>query len=179
MKKIVSILLVFTMCFTLFCTTASASEIENPVYETIIGGEVNTRASSAPSSFYNLGGDNNYTATLIDLAASKGSYTKYYFATSTGNIYLRCSLERSGTTTDKNRYLIIYLYEKADATSSGKLLKTETIHFKTAETTIHKSFTELDTNKFYYIRFYNNSSTDSGSSLDISGTILVDDTYNS
>ncbi len=178
-KKYVSIILALVMVTGVFSTTAFAAEIEGPVNEVIIGGESSeTRASDTPKQFYNLGGDNYYTATLIDLAAARGSYTKYYFATGTGRIYLKCDLERSGTTTDKKRELIIYLYEKATATSSGSLIATRTINFTSAEYTTRRLFTGLDCNKFYYIRFYNNSSTSPASSMDISGTILVDDSYN-
>lgn len=102
----------------------------------------------------------------------------YYFATGTGKIYLKCDLERSGTTTNKDRDLIVYLYEKETAYTTGTLLDTATIHFNEAEVTERRSFSDLDPNKFYYLRFYNNSSTDPGDSLDISGTIIVDDGYN-
>ena len=71
----------------------------------------------------------------------------------------------------------IYLYEKATATASGTLVGTRTVNFTSAEYTERRSFTGLDCNKFYYIRFYNNSATNPASSMDISGTILVDDSY--
>ena len=177
-KKYVSIILALVMITGVFSTTAFAAEIEGPVNEVIIGGDSSeNRAPTPPKLFYNLGGSNQYTATLIDLAANRGSYTKYYFATSTGSIYLKCDLERSGTTTNKNRELIIYLFEKATATSSGTLVATRTVNFTSPEWTARRSFSGLDCNKFYYIRFFNNSSTDPASSMDISGTILVDDSY--
>lgn len=178
MKKALSLLLALVMCFGLISNTAFAAEIDGPVSEVIVGGMPDTRASNPPSQFYNLGGTNKYTATLIDLAANRGSYTLYYFATGTGSIYVKCDLERSGTTTNKERDLIIYLYEKETATSTGTLRDTATIRFNEAEVTKRCSFSGLDSNKFYYLRFYNNSSTDPGDSLDISGTIIVDDSYN-
>lgn len=178
MKKTLSLLLALLMCFGLINTTAFAAEIDGPVSEVIVGGMPDTRASNAPTQFYNLGGTNKYTATLIDLAANRGSYTLYYFATGTGSIYAKCDLERSGTTTNKERDLIIYLFEKETATSTGTLLDTATIRFNEAEVTKRCYFSGLDSNKFYYLRFYNNSSTDPGDSLDISGTIIVDDSYN-
>lgn len=180
MKKVLSIALAIVMLLSM-SVTALAAEIESPVSETIIGGyefSDNARASSVPTSFYNLGGDNNYTATLIDLAANRGSYTMYYFATGTGNIYCKCDLERSGTTTNKDRELTIYLYEKATAYSAGVLIDTKTVSFSDAEVTSRKLFTGLDSNKFYYIRFFNTSADSASSSMDISGSILVDDSYN-
>ena len=178
MKKRLSLLLAVFMCFTLLNSTAYAAGIDGPVSEVIVGGMPDTRASNVPNQFYNLGGTNKYTATLIDLAANRGSYTMYYFATGTGKIYLKCDLERSGTTTNKDRDLIVYLYEKETAYTTGTLLDTATIHFNEAEVTERRSFSDLDPNKFYYLRFYNNSSTDPSDSLDISGTIIVDDGYN-
>lgn len=109
-KKYLSLLLAVVMIASVFSTTAFASESELPVNEVIIGGDsLEYRAPNPPTLFYNLGGSGQYTATLIDLAANRGSYTKYYFATSTGEIYLKFDLERSGTTTNKNRELIIYV----------------------------------------------------------------------
>ncbi len=177
MKKYISMLLAIVMIAGVFSTTSFAAEIEGPVNEVIVGGESSeTRASKPPSDFYNLGGTNQYTATLIDLAANRGSYTKYYFATSTDKIHLKCELERSGTTTNKNRELIIYLYEKNSASASGSLVATATVNFTTAEHTAWFVCNNLDSNKFYYFRFFNNSSTDPGSSMDISGSIIIDDT---
>lgn len=176
-KKYVSIILALVMVTGVFSSTAFAAEIEGPVNEVIIGGESSEmKAPKPPSAFYNLGGSNQYTATLIDLAANRGSYTKYYFATSTGKIYLKCELERSGTTTDKNRELIIYLYEMSSANASGSLVAAATVNFTTAEHTAWFVCKNLDNNKFYYFRFFNNSSTDPGSSMDISGSIIIDDT---
>ena len=122
-KKYLSLLLAVVMIASVFSTTAFASESELPVNEVIIGGDsLEYRAPNPPTLFYNLGGSGQYTATLIDLAANRGSYTKYYFATSTGEIYLKFDLERSGTTTNKNRELIIYVYEKKTASDTGTLV---------------------------------------------------------
>lgn len=183
MKRFVATLLALVMSLSMISVTAFAAEIEGPVAETIIGGDSSVnqmRAADAPSEYYNLSKTGNYyTAELIDLASQRGSYTRYYFSTGTGKIYLKLNLLRSGTTTDKNRDLIIYLYKKDSATASGTLVDTRTVHFTDAEVTEYKSFTGLDANKFYYIRFYNNSSSKPANSMDISGTIEVDDIYRS
>ena len=114
-KKYLSLLLAVVMIASVFSTTAFASESELPVNEVIIGGDsLEYRAPNPPTLFYNLGGSGQYTATLIDLAANRGSYTKYYFATSTGEIYLKFDLERSGTTTNKNRETSVYKGYKRD-----------------------------------------------------------------
>ena len=177
-KKYLSLLLAVVMIASVFSTTAFASESELPVNEVIIGGDsLEYRAPNPPTLFYNLGGSGQYTATLIDLAANRGSYTKYYFATSTGEIYLKFDLERSGTTTNKNRELIIYVYEKKTASDTGTLVTAATINFTTAEYTTQLKCYNRDTNKFYYFRFFNNSNSNPASSMDISGSIIIDDTY--
>ena len=118
---------------------------------------------------------------LAEIAWSIGrlirQHTKYYFATSTGEIYLKFDLERSGTTTNKNRELIIYVYEKKTASDTGTLVTAATINFTTAEYTTQLKCYNLDTNKFYYFRFFNNSNSNPASSMDISGSIIIDDTY--
>lgn len=178
MKRFASLALVLAMCFSIACVPASAAEQEGPVYEIMSVYDAQTRAKDTPSEFYNLGGDNYYEGSLIDLAATKGSYTKYYFATGTGKIYIKMDLERSGTTTNKERSLEIRLYEKSSATATGTLFDTRTVSFNTAEATKRVVFTGLDSNKFYYVYFYNTSGNSTGSSLDVSCTAIIDDSYN-
>lgn len=177
MKKALSLLLTLLMCVGLFSSTAFAAGNDGPVSEILVGDEPGTRAPDVPNEFYNLGGSNSYTGKLEHLAANRGTYTKYYFATATGNLYLKCDLKLDGDVTEKDRYLVIYLYEKDAAYENGVLLDTATIHFNEAEVTKRCSFDDLDPNNFYYLRFYNNSSTDPADSLDIEGTVIVDDTY--
>lgn len=178
MKKIVSLLFVFTLLLSMATTTFAAEMGSGSVSVPIIREEDSIQASSAPKDFKNLGGANSYTATLIDLAASRSSFTKYYFATGTGKIYLKCDLERSGTTSNKDRQLTVKLYRKDKASSSGVLAQTKTINFSEAEVTKRISFTGLDCNKFYYIEFKNSSASYPSCSRDISASILVDDNYN-
>ena len=193
MKRFYSMLLVIAMCFALLCSSAfavdtdvyeneitkqtsgdSLADIGSPVLKTINDGydnEIMPLDHDRPSNYWNLSGG-NYTGYLIDLAATKGSFTKYYFTTGTGKIYLRCNLERSGTTTNKERTLRIELYEKEAASSYGSLVDSRTVNFESSEVSVNRIFYGLDTNKFYFIRFVNESGTTSGSSLDISGTII-------
>lgn len=178
MKKIVSLLFVFTLLLSM-ATTAFAAEMgSGSVSMPIIREEDSIQAPRAPKDFKNLGGANSYTATLIDLAASMSSFTKYYFATGTGRIYLKCDLERSGTTTNKERQLTVNLYRKDKASSSGVFEKKTTINFSEAEITKRVLFTGLNCDKFYYIEFKNSSASNASSRRDISASILVDDNYN-
>lgn len=176
-----TIIVAVVMCLYVSTLTANAAEVQSPVIETANSFNLDTiRASDPPDAFYDLNGsDNYYEATLIDLAANRGSYTRYYFATGTGNIYLKFDFEHSGTTTDKNRYLIVYVYQKDTKNSSGKLYDTISFNFSDEDGTIYKSITGLDKDKYYYFRFFNNTSTDTGSGKDISATIIIDDKFNS
>lgn len=73
--------------------------------------------------------------------------------------------------------LIDYVCEKKTASDTGTLVTAATINFTTAEYTTQLKCYNLDTNKFYYFRFFNNSNSDPASSMDISGSIIIDDTY--
>lgn len=175
MKRFVSSILVLMMCLSVVCIPAAAVEQEGHVHEIMVIDNEYARADKTPSEFHNLGGDNFYTGSLTDLAATKGSYTKYYFATGTGDIYVKMNLERSGTTSNKERSLSVKLFEKRTASAGGTLVETKTVSFNTAEATRRVSFSGLDVNKFYYVYFYNGSGTSTGSSLDISCDITIDD----
>ena len=90
---------------------------------------------------------------------------------------MKCNLKRTGTSTNNNRELIIYLYEKSTATSSGSLIDLKTVSFMSSDYTARRWFTGLDSSKYYYVRFFNNSDAKPSSSMDISGTSLIDDIY--
>ena len=153
---------------------ASAAETQDPVDQIIVGGDDmndNMRASNPPTTYHNLS-SKAYTATLEELAASKGSYTKCYFTTATKKINLDYSLLRSGTTKTLDRKLEIRLYEKYAGASSYHYLKSINVEFNTDESDT-KTFDKLGENNFYYIRFVNNSSDDPADNLDISGTIKI------
>ena len=182
MKRFLVLTLALTLSLGVLCSPAFASENEartqGVIIEAMYDNDVELRLAEPPREYKNLGGSNNYTANIVDLAAARGTYTKYYFTTSTGKIYVKTDLVRSGTTATVDRKLEVRLYEKATASSIGSIKKTETIEFDTSEVTERVSFTGLDVDKFYYISFFNVSSTNAGSRLDMSGTALIDDTYN-
>lgn len=180
MKRIFALVLAFTLSFCALCSPAFASEGEgqNLPSEAVSVYEIEPRKDTPPTDFKNLAGNNNYEGTLIDLAAGRGSYTKYYFATGTGNIYVKMDLMRSGTTTTLGRSLQVRLYEKETANSAGVWTQTRDVSFETSDATKRVVFAGLSADKFYYISFYNTSSSSTGSRLDISGTALIDDTYN-
>lgn len=174
-KRIMSLTLTALMVLSLLSTTAFAAEVSTPVDDELAATsqvEVQPRADTAPSDYRNLS-NASYTATLIDLAATKASLTRYYFSTGTGEINMNFSLERSGTTTQTTRVLKVYLYEKTSTGSWTKTSKEVTVTFSGTSISTSRSFTGLDANKFYYLSFKNESASSTSSRCDISGSIVV------
>lgn len=171
-KRIVSLTLTALMVLSLLSTTAFAAEVSTPANNELATMAVQPLADTAPTDYRNLSSE-SYTATLIDLAATKASLTKYYFSTGTGEINMDFSLERSGTTTQTKRVLKVYLYEKTATGSWTKTSKEASVTFYGTSISTSRSFTGLDANKFYYLSFKNESATYTGSRCDISGSIVV------
>lgn len=181
MKRIFSLVLSVAICIGVLCTSVSASVPKNQgqLLTAVDNSEVEPRIETAPKEFYNLGGTNKYDQLqLIDLAAARGSYTRYYFATATGRIYVKLDLERSGLSQPPERSLTITLYEKNTASATGTAKETKTVTFNTITAEKRVSFAGLDSNKFYYLLFYNDSGFHPGQNLNISCTGIVDDSYN-
>ena len=178
LKKLIAAFLSVTMCFTLASESASAAvtgELTGPIYDMLDTSPITTRGANRPTQFYNLGGNNRYTATFYDLSADRGVYTNYYFATGTGSIYVKMSLERAGTTQQTDRKLTIHLYQKNTALEVGREIDSRTVSFSTASTTRWAIFNNLDPNKFYFILFENVSSNSYLSNKAISCQAIVDD----
>lgn len=174
-KRIVSLTLVALMVISLLSTTAFAAEVSTSTDNetvTMTPMAVQPLADTAPSDYRNLSSE-SYTATLIDLAATKASLTKYYFSTGTKEINMDFSLERSGTTTQTKRVLKVYLYERTATGSWTKTSKEATVTFYGTSISTSRSFTGLDANKFYYLSFKNESASTTSSRCDISGSIVV------
>lgn len=151
-----------------FAASAVDAEVNAPQQASII----EPRADVVPTDYRNLS-NADYTATLLDLAATKSSLTKYYFTTGTGEINLSFDLLRSGTTQQTKRVLKVYLYERPATGYWSQKGSPVSVTFYGTEYSTDRSFTGLDANKFYYLKFKNESSTSSGDRMDISGTILV------
>lgn len=174
MKKLISLALAIAISLSMFILPVSAAEYQGPVDQVIVGGDDmndNTRAANPPTTHHNLS-NKDYIAVLQDLAASKGSYTKCYYTTSTKQIELTCSLQRSGTTSTLTRELEIRLYERKKDETSFNYVNSQNVTFST-DVTRTVSFTNLDNDNFYYFRFVNNSSNNPADKLDISGSIVI------
>lgn len=171
MKKAIALILMFIIALSTCIPSASAADTP-PVYDEVIstgdtpGG--NMRAANPPYQYRNLSAQ-AYTAKLLDLAATKGSYTVYYFSTSTGAIHLSCYLERSGTTVQDGRILEARLYNY----DTGRYVTSRTFGFTGPTANYTSFFSGLDVNTHYYIYFYNASSTDVASEKAVSGTIVI------
>lgn len=187
MKRFCFMLLVFAMSLCVVCLPASAADIDSnaeniPVVDTVVDTAVDTavvepRAETPPTAYYNLSQQSGYTATLIDLAASKGSYTLYYFSTGSGRIFLKCDFIHSGTSEVTERSMKIVLYRMDPTTFVTEEADSCEFEYDTPPTTVRRMFSGLDANYFYYIRFVNTSNTSTGSGEDISANILIDDVY--
>ena len=179
MKQFCSFFLALVMCGGLFVFPAGAistDKIEKPVDEILMAVDSDlNRAPSKPTRYKNLGGNNDYTAELVDLEATKTSFTDHYFGIGTDTLYLTLELEHSGTTTDKSRRLQIALYEMDDADDIPAMYKeAQTISFS-GDITRTRSFSGLDPDKFYFFGFRNVSADSPNSGMDISAIITIDD----
>lgn len=173
MNNLFALLLALCLSFALMTPCLAASAEDNNISITEAASQsVKPRAASVPTEYRNLS-NKDYSAELIDLAATKSSLTLYYFTTGTGEINLSLDLLRSGTTEKMKRVLKVYLYERTSTGAWKDSGKSVSVTFYGTEFSTTRSFTGLDANKFYYLKFKNESSTKSGDRMDISGDILV------
>ena len=109
MKKLFSLLLVCALAFTMSVSAfaaeaASSTEIEPPAQTemdaTTRAAEITTESAALP-----------YYATVVDLCEGCGTYTKYYFNTSSGQLTIGGTLNSSGDENNKSRNAKIELYE--------------------------------------------------------------------
>ena len=136
---------------------------DNPDY---LVEETMTRGSKAPTSATTL----PYYAKITDLAASKGTYTNYYFTTSSGTLKITGDLQSRGTGNIKARAYQIDLYN----TSSTAVYDSYSGEFSESGT-VSCTFRNLDKSKNWYIKFRNISDSAASTSKDISGNLTIDD----
>lgn len=125
------------------------------------------RAPEAPKEYMNLD-TSSYTAKLRKLAATKGSYSLYYFSTSNGTIAFNGSVQAVGVTDPNSRSFTLTLYEF----NTGTFVDSVDFSF-TKEAEFKHAFNGLSKNKTYYFKFVNTSNTSSSGSRDISADIVV------
>lgn len=166
-KRFVALL--FACCLSLSLATTSFAIEKVP----LIPEDQITRASTVPTTHKNLGAG-PYVGELVDLAPTKASLTRYYFTTGTGKINMEFDLERSGTTTSATRVLRVYLYEKTGENASWRQKGgSTTVSFSGSGINTTRSFTGLNPDYFYYLKFANESNAEVDSRWDISGEIII------
>lgn len=153
------------MVMSLGITTATPAIAET--FDEAILDEVTPRDISKPTGETTL----PYTANLYDLWAQKGTYTLYSFKTSTGELNLEWDLE-AVRPYEGARSMRVEVYKKNTFTWSR--VDYESFFFYDSGNG-ELSFTGLDTDKLYCIRFNNTSSenTDTDYHNSISGTIII------
>ncbi len=149
MEKLFSLLLVcalaFTMSVSAFAAEATPSTEKEPPAQTEM--DATTRAAEIPTESAAL----PYYATVVDLCEGCGTYTKYYFNTSSGQLTIGGTLKSSGDQNDKSRNAKIELYE---VNKSGAI-DSYTVPQFTGSTSLSHTFRNLSANKSYYIRIVN------------------------
>lgn len=167
MKKLFSMLLVcalaLSMSVSAFAAETTPPAEEEPTAQTEM--DATTRASEIPTSSTDL----PYEATVVNLCEGCGTYTKYYFNTSTGKITIGGTLTSSGDQNDKSRYAEIELYEvnKAGAVDSY------TVPQFTGSTSLSHTFKNLSSDKNYYIRIVNTTGWGGWKNLWLDGTVSI------
>lgn len=180
MKKVISAILCLALSFSLMVPAfaANTSEIQGPIHEILYDEDELARAASYPSasSHYNLGEGNYYIATIMDLAPTKTTFTRYYFSTPTDSMYLELNFEHSGLSGDLHRMITVELWHVSTPGTEGTLHDSRNIAYSSTPDTWNLSFRNLDRNSFYYVRFKNISSKNVGDGRTISGRCTISDT---
>ena len=149
MKKLFSLLLVcalaFTMSVSAFAAEAAPSTEKEPPAQTEV--DATTRAEDIPTESAAL----PYYATVVNLCEGCGTYTRYYFNTTSGKLTIGGTLNSSGDENNKSRNAKIELYE---VNKSGAI-DSYTVSQFTESTSLSHTFRNLSANKNYYIRIVN------------------------
>lgn len=90
-------------------------------------------------------------ATVVNLCEGCGTYTRYYFNTTSGKLTIGGTLNSSGDENNKSRNAKIELYE---VNKSGAI-DSYTVSQFTESTSLSHTFRNLSANKNYYIRIVN------------------------
>lgn len=181
-KYALSAILAVVMIFFMSVPASAATQAEpsEPVCAVLDDSGIELYAASKPDyyEFVNLAAG-SYDASLLNLAAARGSYTAKCFVTSTGKISLQCSFRHSGDSENLNRSMTISLYKynvyNVDGSTiiTSSLVESKDVSYSTTTASRTVSFTGLDSTTHYYILFKNTSSTSTSSGLDISGSIKI------
>lgn len=123
---------------------APSTEKEPPAQTEV---DATTRAADIPTESVAL----PYYATVVNLCEGCGTYTRYYFNTTSGKLTIGGTLNSSGDENNKSRNAKIELYE---VNKSGAI-DSYTVSQFTESTSLSHTFRNLSANKNYYIRIVN------------------------
>lgn len=172
LKKLSALLLVgvltLAMSVSAFAAepeTATTSVEDGTTMSESVEDDIQSRASDIPSSSHDL----PYQATVTDLCEDCGTYTKYYFRTSTGNFTIGGNLSSSGDQNTKSRKAKIELYE----VGSNTCIDSYTVPEFTGSTTLSHTFRNMDPDKNYYFRIKNTTGWGVWKNLWISGLVDI------
>lgn len=127
--------------------------------------EITPRASNIPTSSTTL----PYTATVTNLCEGCGTYTLYYFNTTTGCLKIGGTLKSSGDKNDTSRYAEIELYEVNNSTA----IDSYTVEQFAGSTTLSHTFRNLRSDKNYYLLIKNTTGWGIWKDLWISGDVSI------
>lgn len=174
MKKLSALLLVgvLTLAMSVSAFAAEPEMATTPVEDEATLSEdaednTQSRASNVPSSSHDL----PYQATVTDLCEDCGTYTKYYFHTSTKKFTIGGTLSSSGDQNTKSRKAKIELYE----VGSNTCVDSYPVPEFTGSTTLNHTFQNLDPNKNYYFRIRNTTGWGIWKNLWISGSVDINE----
>ena len=139
-------------------STADAPSSQGETGITPLASDIPTSSASLP-----------YTATVTDLCEGCGTYTLYYFKTTTGNLKIGGTLKSSGDKNDTSRYAKIVLYEVNNSTA----IDSYTVEQFAGSTTLSHTFRNLSSDKNYYLLIKNTTGWGIWKNLWISGDVSI------
>lgn len=153
MKKLFALMLACTLMFTLgipaFAAEVTPTTNGSAVDVVVVDGDgtISPHAPNIPTSSTSL----PYTATVTNLCEGCGTYTLFYFKTTTGNLKIGGSLKSSGDKNDTSRYAVIELYEVNNTT----VIDSYTVEQFAGSTNLSHTFRNLSSDKNYYLLIKN------------------------
>lgn len=153
MKKMLAMILACVLTFSLsipaFAADAAPATGTSDVCVSAAQGDTQIApcAADRPTSLGSL----PYSATVTNLCEGCGTYTLYYFRTTTGKLKIGGTLNSSGDKNDTSRYAEIELYEVNNDTA----IDCYTIDQFAGSTNLNHTFQNLSSSKNYYLLIKN------------------------
>lgn len=167
MKKLLALILSFAFILSI-CTSAYATETASDSYSARISRNESTlspMAATIPSS----SNSTPYVMSITNLIEGHSTYSRYYFAPSSGGMLtINGNLWPSGTEDGAKRSVKILLFQMGIEDN----IDSYTVSFTDKEFIAH-NFTGLDVNSHYYFRFDNLNAHPPYANRYVDGSITV------